>query len=94
MQISLSHFTFKKTSLLFFARCREQKKITSRAKVNALVYSMICGRLFRALPLTVMLQAPALNFMRRAKLSGGALSIKQMRQLLTPVACALSERSE
>jgi hypothetical protein len=38
----------QKNVTTFFRSMQEQKKITSRAKVNALVCSLICDRLFRA----------------------------------------------
>jgi hypothetical protein len=87
MQISLSHFTFKKTSLLFFARCREQKKITSRAKVNALVYSMICGRLFRAFTFDRDAASPRTELHAESKTFRGRA--KHKTNASAPYACGL-----
>jgi hypothetical protein len=55
----------------------QKNNIAGKGKCAGLLYWFVTDS-FAHLPLTVMLQAPALNFMRRAKISGGALSIKKM----------------
>jgi hypothetical protein len=83
----LSHFTFKKTSTFFsFDAGSKKNYIAGKGKCAGLLFVFGTDS-FAHLALTVMLQALVMNFMRRAKLSGGALSIKQMR--FAPYACGL-----
>jgi hypothetical protein len=85
--------TFKKTSLLFSLIARAKKNnIAGKGKCIGLLSD--CSRLFHAFTFDRDAASPALNFISEHKTFRGRAKHKKNAKLLTPVACALSERSE